>query len=105
MFLQLDGTFWIQLINFAIFYAIVRVIFLNPVGEAVRKRREYIDGVQHDYLEFTAKAKTVRGEGEAERAGARRDAEGAVAKARAEAEREAQAIGADYAARAGSIAD
>ena len=45
MFLSLDGTFWIQLINFAIFFAILNVVFMRPVGEAIKKRRAYIDSV------------------------------------------------------------
>jgi F0F1-type ATP synthase membrane subunit b/b' len=39
MFLSLDGTFWFQLVNFAIFFAILNVVFLRPVGEAIKKRR------------------------------------------------------------------
>ena len=105
MFLQLDGTFWFQLINFAIFYAIFRVIFLNPVGEALRKRRAYIEAVQNDYLSSTAQAKALRAEGEALRAAARREAEETVVRARASAEGEAQRIAADFGTQAGNIAD
>ena len=104
-FLQLDGTFWVQLINFAIFYAIVRVIFLNPVGEAIRKRREYIDGVQNDYRTFTEQARALRSEAEAGRAAARREAEEHVMAARADADREAGKISADYTEKATAIAD
>ena len=32
-----------------IFFAILNFVFLRPVGEAIRKRREYIDGVKGDY--------------------------------------------------------
>ena len=105
MFLQLDGTFWVQLINFAIFYLIVRVIFLNPVGEAIRKRREYIDGVQNDFMSYTAQAKALRAEAEAHRAAARREAEEFVMSARAAADQEAGKLAADYGEKAVAIAD
>ena len=105
MFLQLDGTFWIQLINFAIFYAIARVIFLNPVAEAIRKRRAYIDSVQADYATFTAEARSLRAEAEARRAAARREAEELVMRARADADQEAGKIAAGYGEKAAAIAD
>jgi F0F1-type ATP synthase membrane subunit b/b' len=105
MFLTLDGTFWVQLINFAIFYAIVRVVFLNPVGKAIAERRAYIDSVQHDYLRYTSEVKSLRAEAEAKRTAARREAEELVSRARATANEEAQKIAADYAARASAIAN
>jgi F0F1-type ATP synthase membrane subunit b/b' len=105
MFLQLDGTFWVQLVNFAIFYAIVRVIFLAPVGEAIRKRRAYIDGVQHDYDAFTRQARALRAEADAKRALARREAEELVMRARASAEQDGGKIAGDYADKAAEIAD
>ena len=105
MFLQLDGTFWIQLINFAIFYAIARVIFLNPVAEAIRKRRAYIDSVQADYTSFTTQARALRAEAEARRAAARREAEELVMRARSDADQEAGKIAADYGGKAAAIAD
>ena len=45
MFLRIDGTFFVQLVNFAIFFAVLNVVFLKPVGAAIRKRREYIESV------------------------------------------------------------
>jgi F-type H+-transporting ATPase subunit b len=104
MFLQLDGTFWVQLVNFAIFYAILRVVFLRPVGEAIRKRREYIDSVQSDYDQATREVKTLRAGADAKRAAARREAEERVQRERATANDEAQKIGADYGTRAAAIA-
>jgi F0F1-type ATP synthase membrane subunit b/b' len=105
MFLQLDGTFWVQLINFAIFYAIVRVVFLNPVGKAIAERRAYIDGVQSDYVQYTSAVKALRAEAEAKRAAARREAEELVSKARAAANEEAQRVAAEYAEKASAIAN
>jgi F0F1-type ATP synthase membrane subunit b/b' len=105
MFLELDGTFWVQLINFVIFFLIVRVVFLNPVGAAIRKRRAYIDGVQADFKKYSDEARAVRADAEAHRAAARREAEELVARSRSDSEKEAQGIGNDYGARASEIAD
>jgi F0F1-type ATP synthase membrane subunit b/b' len=92
MFLSLDGTFWFQLVNFAIFFAILNVVFLRPVGAAIKKRRAYIDGVQSDYERYQHQIDTLRSDADARRSAARRAAEETVAKARASAEREAQTI-------------
>jgi F0F1-type ATP synthase membrane subunit b/b' len=105
MFLQLDGTFWVQLINFGIFYAILRVVFLQPVGRAIAERRAYIDGVQRDLNDFTKQTQTLRAEADAKRAMARREAGEFVAGARAKANDEAQAVAGDYGGRAAKIAD
>ena len=37
MFLSLDGTLVVQLINFAIFFALLSVVFLRPVGRGDRE--------------------------------------------------------------------
>jgi F-type H+-transporting ATPase subunit b len=92
MFLSLDGTFWFQLVNFAIFFAILNAVFLRPVGAAIKKRREYIDGVQSDYERYQRQVDTLRSDADSRRAAARRAAEETVAKARSSAEKEAQAI-------------
>ena len=105
MFLSLDGTFWIQLINFAIFFAILNVVFMRPVGEAIKKRRAYIDGVQSDYESHAREARALRADAEQKRGAARRAAEEAVAKARASAEEEAGRLTREAGTRAGAIAD
>lgn len=99
-FLSLDGTFWLQLINFAIFFAILNVVFLKPVGRAVAKRREYIDGLTRGYDAASAELRELQGEIEGKRVAARRDAEGLISKARAASSNEAAAIATDYSARA-----
>lgn len=104
MFLSLDGTFWVQLVNFAIFFAILRVVFLRPVGTAIRKRREYIEGVKNDYDRYSAEVRSLRAEAEAKRAAARREAEEALVKVRAEADRQAAGVAASSADRANAIA-
>lgn len=100
MFLQLDGTFWIQLVNFAIFFAILNVVFLRPVSRAIRARREHINSVLADLDRFVAEARELRERSESIRATARRDAEQTLAKARAEASNGAAELTTQYALQA-----
>lgn len=99
MFLKLDGTFVVQLINFAIFFALLNVVFIRPVGKAIVKRREYINSVTNDYDRYQAEATSLRTQAESIRASARREAEQSVAKARAQASNESAKIAAEYASR------
>ena len=105
MFLSLDGTFWIQLVLFAIFFAILNVVFLRPVGEAIKKRREHIEGVQADYERYARQVSGFRSEADAKRAAARREAEEIVARAKASAETEAAALVGGQAEKAQAIVD
>ncbi|MGB6984655.1 MAG: ATP synthase F0 subunit B [Candidatus Aquilonibacter sp.] len=105
MFLSLDGTFWVQLINFAIFYAILNVVFLRPVQRAIAKRREYIDGLTSDYDRAQAEASDLRAQAESIRADARREADHMLAAARNEAGNEAARMSSDYAQRVHAIVE
>lgn len=102
-FLTINGTLVIQLINFAIFFAILNVVFLRPVGRAIAKRREYINSLVSDYDRYQQEARTLRAEAEAIRLAARRDAEHRVASARAQASNEAAEAAAKYAAQAQNV--
>jgi F-type H+-transporting ATPase subunit b len=104
MFLSLDGTLVIQLINFGIFFLILNVVFLRPVGEAIRKRREYIEGVQANFERYSHEVQSLRGEADQKRAAARREAEEQVARVRAAAETEAAKINEDYGSEAQTLA-
>jgi F-type H+-transporting ATPase subunit b len=103
MFLKIDGTLWIQLVNFAIFFAILNAVFLRPVGEAIRKRRVYIDAVHADYESAGAAAKAARTEAERKRGAARRQGDETIAKARAEGETAAATIVGERTTEAQSI--
>jgi F-type H+-transporting ATPase subunit b len=105
MFLELDGTSIIQLINFAIFFAILNVVFLRPVGAAIKKRREYIDSVKSDHDRYAHQIAALRSSADAARAGARREAEDVMVKARSEAEDEAGTIVGAKTDEAAAIAD
>jgi len=96
MFLKLDGTFIVQLINFAIFFAILNVVFIRPVSRAIVARREYINSVTNDYDRYQAEATALRTQAESVRAAARREAEASLAKARAQASNEAAELSAQY---------
>ena len=101
MFLSLDGTLVVQLINFAIFFALLNVVFLRPVAAAIAKRRDYINGLVSDYDRYQAEAQDLRAQAEDIRAAARRKAEQHVAAARAAASNEAAELSTRY-ARAGT---
>ena len=105
MFLSLDGTFVVQLVNFAIFFALLNVLFLRPVGNAIRKRREYIDGVVSDYAKYQGDAKTLRERAERVSADARREAEQQVAKSRADASNKTAELASQYASQVQSTVE
>ena len=101
MFLKVDGTIFIQLINFAIFFAILNVVFLRPVSAAIRRRREYINSLTNDYDRFQAEAASLRTQAESIRAAARRKAEQTLLKERAEVSNETAELAARFAQEAG----
>jgi len=104
-FLAPDGTLVIQLINFAIFFAVLNVVFLRPVAAAIRRRREYINGLASDYERYQAEASQLREEAEDVRAAARRSAEHQLAAARAQASNEAAEIASRFAQQAQSTVE
>jgi F0F1-type ATP synthase membrane subunit b/b' len=105
MFIFPDGTLWIQLVNFAIFFAVLNVVFLRPVSAAIRKRREYVNSVVTDYDKYQAEANTLREHAERIRSDARRDAEHQLTKARAEASNKTSDLSAEYTARAAKMVE
>jgi F-type H+-transporting ATPase subunit b len=104
-FLSIDGTAVVQLINFAIFFAVLNLVFLRPVAAAIRKRREYINSLVSDYDRYQAEARSLRAQAESIRADARREAESRVAAARARASNEAAEISGRYAHQAREIVE
>ena len=100
MFLLPDGTMIVQTINFAIFFAILSVVFLRPVSAALKKRREYINGLTADYDKYQAEANALRRQADDARAAARRDAEMTIAKGRADTSNATADLASEYAGRA-----
>ena len=105
MFLKLDGTFFVQLANFAIFFALLNVLFLRPVGRAIAQRRDYIKSVTHDYDKYQAEANSLRANEERLRADARREAEQIVAKGRADASNATAQVATKYGSQAQAIVE
>lgn len=105
MFLRLDGTFLIQLVNFAIFFALLNVLFLKPVGRAIAKRREYIKSVTADYDKYQGEANALRANDERLRADARRDAEQIVAKGRADASNATAELASQYGSQVQTVVE
>jgi F-type H+-transporting ATPase subunit b len=103
MLLSLDGTLFVQLVNFIIFLIILNAIFLKPVGSAIAARRAYIDKVGADIAQFEYDLKSLRVQADERRAAARRKADATVAAARAQAQNEAATIIADHQEQAGAI--
>src|SRR5580704_6387579 len=105
MFIFPDGTLWIQLVNFAIFFVVLNFVFLRPVSAAIRKRREYVNSLVSDYDKYQAQANELRENAERIRAEARREAEHQLSKARAEASNKTADLSADYSARASVVVE
>lgn len=100
MFLKLDGTFVVQLINFVIFFALLNVVFMRPVSKAIVERRRYINSVVNDYDRYQAEASACRTQAEAIRAAARREAEVHMGRSRAETSNETAALASEFHAQA-----
>lgn len=103
MLFSVDGTFVVQLINFAIFFALVSWLFIKPVGRAIAERRRYIDSVTADYEAYAKQAGELHGAAEARRAAARREADAALAAARAQTAKDVEAVNADFTSRSAAI--
>jgi|ERR1700722_11077563 F0F1-type ATP synthase membrane subunit b/b' len=99
-FLSVNGTLVVQLFNFAIFFAVLYVVFLRPVAAAIGRRRQYINSLVSDYDRYQAEAASLRAQAEEIRAAARRDAEHRVASVRATASNEAAEVSTGYSQRA-----
>ena len=102
-FLCVNGTAVVQLVNFAVFFAVLSVVFLRPVATAIARRRAYINGLVADYDRYQEEARGLRAEAESIRVAARREAEHRVAAARAQASNEAAEMSARYAHQAQSV--
>lgn len=86
MFLSIDGTLIVQVVNFIAFIILLNIVFLRPVGAAIAKRRAYIDGLARDIEQEQIQVRALHGQAEERRAAARREAEAEIAKARAAAQ-------------------
>lgn len=94
MFLQIGGTFWVQIVNFILFYLILDLVFLRPVRSAISARRTFIDSIYADYERARREIAELKARGEADRLANRRAIEEHFARMRAEAGEEAALISA-----------
>lgn len=92
MFLSIDGTLIVQIVNFIVFIILLNYVFLRPVGRAIAKRRAYIDGLTRDIEQGQIEIKALHNEADERRAAARREAEVEIAKARAVAQSAADEV-------------
>jgi F-type H+-transporting ATPase subunit b len=105
-FLALNvGTLVIQLINFAVFFAVLSVVFLRPVAAAIQRRRQYINSLSADYARYQAEAQNLRKQAEGVRAAARREAEQRLSAARAQASNEVSELSTRYAQQVQGIVE
>ena len=105
MLFQPDGTFVVQLINFAIFFALLNVLFLRPVGKAVAQRRAYLDNLVGGYEKAQSEANALRREAERVRNEARREADAAIARERARMHEDGVSILAEFSKKANETID
>jgi F-type H+-transporting ATPase subunit b len=105
VFLSIDGTLLVQVVNFVLFIVLLNVVFLRPVGRAIAQRRGYIDGLARDIESGEAEVRSARGTAEEHRAAARREADAAIAKARTTAQNEAGDVTLGYQQKAQTIVE
>lgn len=103
MFLSIDGTLVVQVVNFVVFIVLLNLVFLKPVGAAIAKRRAYLDELAREVESGQAEVAAIRGRAEEARAAARREADAALAERRAASQREAEAALEEYRKRAEAI--
>jgi F-type H+-transporting ATPase subunit b len=95
MLLSLDGTIFVQLLNFLVFLVVLNAIFLKPVGAAIAKRRAYIDGVAQKVKQLESDIQNLHAQADERRTAARREADGVIAQARSAGQAEAATLTAD----------
>jgi F-type H+-transporting ATPase subunit b len=100
VFLEIDGTLLVQIVNFVVFIVLLNMVFLRPVGAAIAKRRAYVESIAHDVEAADNEVRTARATADDRRLAARRAAEATLAKARADGQNEAAAILAEFSDKA-----
>jgi len=103
VFLSVDATLIVQVVNFIVFLLVLNVVFTRPVGAAIAKRRAYINSLSADTEQAEADLKALHAQADGKRAAARREAADLLVKARGAAHDEAAALAAGAASRASAI--
>ena len=102
-FLCVNGTLVVQFINFAIFFAVLNVVFLRPVATAIAKRREYINGPRLGLRSLPSRGAQLARRGGGDSRSPRGEKPSIACRARARASNEAAEMASRYAQQAQSI--
>jgi len=92
MLLTIDGTFFVQILNFILFWVLLNYFFIAPTRRAIEQRQKYVADLYHKGDEMQTKAAALRAQADAILAEARRKTEEAIRAAAAEASDEVHLI-------------
>jgi len=87
-----DGTIFIQILNFVVFWALLNYLFIRPTQKAIMERQRHIAEAHGEADALTAQAAQLQAEAEAIRAQAARRAQELLRKAAAEAAAQVKTI-------------
>ena len=92
MLLSIDGTFFVQILNFILFWVLLNYFFIAPTRRAIEQRQKYIADLYREGDELAAKAVAARAQADVNLGEARRKTEEAMRAAAAHAVDEAHII-------------
>jgi F-type H+-transporting ATPase subunit b len=92
MLLALDGTFFVQILNFIVFWVLLNYIFIAPTRRAIEARQQHIAKQYKEGDAFAAHAREVQAQADAILNEARRHVDEAMRAAASQASDEAHEI-------------
>jgi F-type H+-transporting ATPase subunit b len=92
MLLSIDGTFFVQILNFIVFWMLLNYLFIAPTRRAIEERQKYVANLYREGDELVAQARALQAEADGILAAARRRTEEAMRTAAARASDESHAI-------------
>src|SRR5689334_16020715 len=92
MLLSIDGTFLIQILNFAAFWILLNVLFIAPTRRAIEERQRLLAQQHREAEEFRAKGAALDAQAAALLDEARRKTDEVIRAAAAQASSETSAI-------------
>jgi len=92
MLLSIDGTLLVQILNFVVFWMLLRVLFILPTRRAIEERLRIIASQRSDAEALRARASALRGEADSILDEARRRTGAIMREASERASSEAHAI-------------
>lgn len=103
MLLTLDGTFFIQMFNFIVFWMLLNIVFIEPTRRAIEARLRHIKQQYDESNEYKRRADSVVAHAEDILAQARRETDRFMRGAAADASAQVHAIEGKSAEEAGAI--